>query len=170
MQNYVYIWVNYVFGHLYECTELALVKNTERWVSLPSIQTGNLGDLRNVPTWNTNKEKKNVLNKYLTLQLSFHAQYVILQMKCHKGRNFSVFFLFNLLSGNSFKLNLERKSKTVMTTWVIYLLYCLIIVASILCTVHISTPSYWAMIKLMWIIPFSPPRSFKCVTSPHTDM
>lgn len=36
---------------------LALVKNTERWVSLPRIQIGNFGDLRNAPTWNTHTHK-----------------------------------------------------------------------------------------------------------------
>ena len=48
------VWVKYVFGRLWsEWVVLALVKNTERWVSLPRIQIGNFGDLRNAPTWNT---------------------------------------------------------------------------------------------------------------------
>lgn len=43
-----------------ECAELAWVKNTERWVSLPRIQIGNFGDLRNAPTWvkHTQRQKK----------------------------------------------------------------------------------------------------------------
>lgn len=36
-----------------KCAQLAFVKNTERWVSLPRIQIGNFGDFRKDPTWNT---------------------------------------------------------------------------------------------------------------------
>lgn len=54
---YICLWVT-----VEECIELALVKNTERWVSLPRIQIGNLGDLRNAPTWNTRTHEKTKLN------------------------------------------------------------------------------------------------------------
>ncbi len=61
--------------------ELALVKNTERWVSLPRIQIGNFGDLRNAPTWNTQK-KECVTNERLfsvifeCLTVVFFLQYI----------------------------------------------------------------------------------------------
>lgn len=49
----VSVCVKYVLLLMADCIELALVKNTERWVSLPRIQIGNFGDFRNAPTWNT---------------------------------------------------------------------------------------------------------------------
>lgn len=49
-----YVWVTVMFGQTKKkCAELAFVKNTERWVSLPRIQIGNFGDFRKDPTWNT---------------------------------------------------------------------------------------------------------------------
>lgn len=59
LRRLVYITLNVavceirVCSPMDKCIELALVKNTERWVSLPRIQIGNFGDLRNAPTWNT---------------------------------------------------------------------------------------------------------------------
>lgn len=39
--------------------QLTLVKNTERWVSLPRIHIGNFGDLRNDPTWEKRQKRGN---------------------------------------------------------------------------------------------------------------
>lgn len=62
--------------------QLALAKNTERWVSLPRIQIGNFGDLRNVPTWNKNThtiKESNKWNKWVSYFSHLQRESVIVR-------------------------------------------------------------------------------------------
>lgn len=96
----VSVWVKYVWSLMDECIELALVKNTERWVSLPRIQIGNFGDLRNAPTWNMHTQKKECVTNECLFSVTFNCLKYTFFLRYIWKKNESIWATCNI-SGSS---------------------------------------------------------------------